>query len=111
MEVKVKKVSREGASCSDEHTQKAAACDSVDDISGDSILLVDDDMDSIVLNSEQEEVSRREEVENIFDSIFGRVGCYNCGLVGLDVKLSPEDIMQFDTQAQLQSIKPAVHDS
>ncbi len=111
MEVKEKKIIREGDSSSDEHIQKAAACDRVDGISGDSFLPVEDDIDSSIIISDQEDVSRQQEVESIFDSIFGRVGCYNCGLVGLDVKLSPEDIMQFDTQAQLQSMKSAMHDS
>ena len=87
------------------------AFDTIDKTYGDGLFYVEDDTGSYFPTPHIEDNSRKQEVETIFNNIFGRVGCYNCGLVGLDVKLNPEDIIQFDTQAKLIGKKSIVNDS
>jgi len=88
MRAKDEKSAGEGDSDRDDYNQDTAV-DNSDDASEDSFFLVEDDISHCFPTPNQEDVSRQGEVETIFASIFGRVGCYNCGLGSLDVKLSP----------------------
>lgn len=110
MGAKDEKPTKKRYSDRDEYDQNATT-DTTDNALGGSLFSAEDEIDDYFLNPNLEETTRQQEVETIFNSIFGRVGCYNCGLVGLDVKLNPEDIIQFDTQARLIGKKSIIHDS
>lgn len=59
---------------------------------------------NISLTFDARKTPSRDDIILVLDKIFEQVGCYNCGLSGLDLRLGTEEIMRFDAQVPVLGI-------